>query len=169
MHLSFSLVSLIAQDDSGSSGGGTIQLVILLMIPLAMYFLLFRPQRKRVKEAAEMQKALGIGDEVVLTSGIYGFITGEEGSLFWVEIDDDVQVRVAKAAIQGKVNTAAPTPPARSATRAAIRRLTRTPRRTTTRKVTRRAIRRETLDPMVDARWVHVPRGRVAGAQRWSR
>jgi len=107
MHLSFSLVSLIAQDEGGSSGGGTIQLVILLMIPVAMYFLLFRPQRKRVKAAAEMQKALGIGDEVVLTSGIYGFITGEEGSLFWVEIDDDVQVRVAKAAIQGKVNTAA--------------------------------------------------------------
>ena len=54
-----------------------------------------------------MQKSLGIGDEVVLTSGIYGFITGEEGSLFWVEIDDDVQVRVAKAAVQGRVNTSA--------------------------------------------------------------
>ncbi len=107
MHLRFSMVSLIAQEDSSNSGGSTIQLIILLMIPLAMYFLLFRPQRKRVKEAAEMQKSLGIGDEVVLTSGIYGFITGEEGSLFWVEIDDDVQVRVAKAAVQGKVNTAA--------------------------------------------------------------
>jgi preprotein translocase subunit YajC len=107
MHLRFSLVSLIAQEDDGSSGGSTIQLIILLMIPLAMYFLLFRPQRKRVKEAAEMQKSLGVGDEVVLTSGIYGFITGEEGSMFWVEIDDDVQVRVAKAAVQGKVNTAA--------------------------------------------------------------
>ena len=112
MHLRFSpdsliAVSLIAQDDGGSAGGSTIQLIILLMIPLAMYFLLFRPQRKRVKEAAEMQKSLGIGDEVVLTSGIYGFITGEEGSLFWVEIDDDVQVRVAKAAVQGKVNTSA--------------------------------------------------------------
>lgn len=107
MHLRLSLVSLIAQEDSSNSGGGTIQLIILLMIPLAMYFLLFRPQRKRVKDAAEMQKSLGIGDEVVLTSGIYGFITGEEGSLFWVEIDDDVQVRVAKAAVQGKVNTSA--------------------------------------------------------------
>ncbi len=107
MYLRLSPISLIAQDDSSNAGGGTIQLIILLMIPLAMYFLLFRPQRKRVKEAAEMQKSLGIGDEVVLTSGIYGFITGEEGSLFWVEIDDDVQVRVAKAAIQGRVNTAA--------------------------------------------------------------
>lgn len=107
MYMRFSLVSLIAQDDGGSAGGSTIQLIILLMIPLAMYFLLFRPQRKRVKEAAEMQKSLGVGDEVVLTSGIYGFITGEEGALFWVEIDDDVQVRVAKAAVQGKVNTSA--------------------------------------------------------------
>lgn len=105
MHLRFSSVSLLGSADGGSTAGSTIQLVILLMIPLAMYFLLFRPQRKRVKDAAQMQAALGVGDEVVLSSGIYGFITGEEDSLFWVEIDDDVQIRVAKAAIQGKVNT----------------------------------------------------------------
>ncbi|HUF98352.1 MAG TPA: preprotein translocase subunit YajC [Ilumatobacter sp.] len=106
MHLRFSPLSLIASAESGNSAGSTVQLLILLMIPLAMYFLLFRPQRKRVKDAQAMQSSLGIGDEVVLSSGIYGFITGEEGSLFWVEIDDDVQVRVAKAAIQGKVNSA---------------------------------------------------------------
>lgn len=99
-------LSLLAQDDSGSSGGGVIQLFILLLIPLAMYFLLIRPQRKRMKEQASMQSSLGVGDEIITNSGIYGFITGEEADRFWVEIDDDVQIRVAKAAIQGKVNTA---------------------------------------------------------------
>ena len=98
-------LSLLAQDDSG--GGGVAQLLILLLIPFAMYFLLIRPQRKRMKEQASMQKSLGVGDEVIMNSGIYGFITGEEPDRFWVEIDDDVQVRVAKAAIQGKVNTSA--------------------------------------------------------------
>ena len=98
-------LSLLAQDDS-SSGGGAIQLLILLLIPLAMYFLLIRPQRKRMKDQAAMQSALGVGDEVITSSGIYGFITGEETDRFWLEIDDDVQIRVAKAAIQGKVNTA---------------------------------------------------------------
>jgi preprotein translocase subunit YajC len=97
-------LSFLATADS--SGGGIGQLLILLLIPFAMYFLLIRPQRKRMKQQATMQSSLGIGDEVLLNSGIYGFITGEEPDRFWVEIDDDVQVRVAKAAIQGKVNTA---------------------------------------------------------------
>lgn len=96
-------LTLLAQDDSGSSGGGLIQLLILLLIPLAMYFLLIRPQRKRMKDQAAMQSSLGVGDEVVTSSGIYGFITGEEEDRFWLEIDDDVQIRIAKAAIQGKV------------------------------------------------------------------
>ena len=97
-------LSLLAQDDS-SSGGGAAQLLILLLIPFAMYFLLIRPQRKRMKDQAKMQSSLGVGDEVIMNSGIYGFITGEEADRFWVEIDDDVQIRVAKAAVQGKVNT----------------------------------------------------------------
>jgi preprotein translocase subunit YajC len=105
-HLSLFAASL-GSADSGSSGGGVIQLFILLLIPLAMYFLLIRPQRKRMKEQASMQSSLGIGDEVITNSGIYGFITGEEDDRFWLEIDDDVQVRIARAAIQGKVNTAA--------------------------------------------------------------
>ena len=37
-------------------------------------------------------------------SGMYGKITGEDGEArFWLEIDDDVQIRVARAAVQGKV------------------------------------------------------------------
>jgi preprotein translocase subunit YajC len=99
------LILSAADDSSGGGGGGVAQLLILLLIPFAMYFLLIRPQRKRMKDQASMQSTLGVGDEVITTSGIYGFITGEEEDRFWIEIDDDVQVRVAKAAVQGKVNT----------------------------------------------------------------
>jgi len=76
--------------------------LIFLVIPLAMYFLMIRPQRKRMREQAEMQASIGIGDEVVTNSGIYGFITGEEDDKFWLEIDNDVQIRIARAAIQGR-------------------------------------------------------------------
>ncbi|QRN79389.1 MAG: preprotein translocase subunit YajC, partial [Nocardiopsis sp. BM-2018] len=44
-----------------------------------------------------------IGDEVITTSGMYGFITGVDGDKFWLEIDDDVQIRVARAAVQARV------------------------------------------------------------------
>jgi preprotein translocase subunit YajC len=100
-------LSILAQTDDGGGGGGITSLLILLLIPFAMYFFLIRPQRKRMREQTSMQSSLGVGDEVITSSGMYGFITGEEDDLFWLEIDDDVQIRVARAAIQGKVTPAA--------------------------------------------------------------
>jgi preprotein translocase subunit YajC len=93
---------LASGDDSG--GGGSVTLLLFLVIPVAMYFLMIRPQRKRIKEQNALQSAIDVGDEVVTNSGIYGFITGVEGDKFWLEIDDDVQIRIARAAIQGRVN-----------------------------------------------------------------
>lgn len=104
-------LSLLAQDDSGS-GGGAIQLVILLLIPVAMYFLLIRPQRRRMKEQQAMQSSVTTGDEVITSSGIYGFISAVEDDYFWLEVDDDVQIRIAKGAIQGKVDTSGADEPA---------------------------------------------------------
>jgi preprotein translocase subunit YajC len=102
------LSSLIAADDGSSSGSGAIvQLGIFLLIPIAMYFLLIRPQRRRQREQASMQKAIDVGDEVMTTSGMYGFITGFDGDIVWLEVDDNVQIRVARAAVQRKVDTAA--------------------------------------------------------------
>jgi preprotein translocase subunit YajC len=92
---------LASGDDSG--GGSSFTLLIFLVIPVAMYFLMIRPQRRRLKQQNEIQAAIGVGDEVVTNSGIYGFITGVEGDKFWLEIDDDVQIRIARAAIQGRV------------------------------------------------------------------
>jgi len=100
-------LSILAQESDGGGGGSFASLGVLLLIPFAMYFFLIRPQRKRMKEQAAMQSSLGVGDEVITSSGVYGFITGEEDDLFWLEIDDDVQIRIAKAAIQGHVNAGA--------------------------------------------------------------
>ena len=71
---------------------------------VAMYFLIIRPNSKRRKEAAKLQSTLEIGDEVITTSGIIGTLTGEDGpTRFWLEIDNDVQVRIARGGIQGRL------------------------------------------------------------------
>ncbi len=96
-------MALLAADKSGGGGGAIVQLGILLLIPFAMYFFMIRPQRRRTREAQELQRSIEIGDEVVTTSGVFGKITGEDGpNRFWLEIDDDVQIRIARAAVQGK-------------------------------------------------------------------
>ena len=108
--MSSQLSALVASGDGGGGGAALFQLGILLLIPFAMYFFLIRPQRRRMREQQELQKSIEIGDEVLTTSGIFGRITGEDGSSrFWLEIDDDVQIRIARAAIQGKVDDDATT------------------------------------------------------------
>ena len=93
-------------DEDVSAGAMIAQLAIFILIPVAMYFLLIRPRRRMMKQQQSVQRSVEVGDEVLLTSGMYGFITGfEEGSdVVWVEVDDDVQIRVTRAGISGKVN-----------------------------------------------------------------
>ena len=93
--------------EATNSGGSPLSLLILPLMMVGMYFLLIRPQRRRMKEQSSMQSSLTEGDEIITTSGIYGFITGFDGDIVWIEIDDTVQIRVAKAAIQKKVDTSA--------------------------------------------------------------
>ena len=107
-------VALLASSDD-SSGSSIVGFIPLLLIPAAMYFLLIRPQRRRMREQRDLQSSLGVGDEVITTSGIYGFITGEDGDKFWLEIDDDVQIRIARAAVQAKVDTSAAAAPVQGA------------------------------------------------------
>ena len=99
-------LSILASSDE-SSGSALPSLILLALIPLALYFFMIRPQRRRVRDQQALQRSIGVGDEVVTTSGIFGFITGEDGDKFWLEIDDDVQIRIARAAIQNKVDTSA--------------------------------------------------------------
>jgi preprotein translocase subunit YajC len=98
-------LSTVLANSSGGGSGAIIQLGILLLIPFAMYFFMIRPQRRRVREQQELQRSIAVGDEVITTSGVYGTITGEDGDTrFWLEIDDDVQIRIARAAISGKAS-----------------------------------------------------------------
>jgi preprotein translocase subunit YajC len=99
------LALLAAEEDSGGSGAaGLVQIGILLLIPLAMYFLMIRPQRRRMREQQAMQAELEVGDEVMTAAGIYGF----KDDVVWVEVDDDVQIRVSRGSLQGKVRTSGP-------------------------------------------------------------
>lgn len=103
--MSESVPTLLANGSSGGGGSGLLSLGILLLIPFAMYFFMIRPQRRRMRDQQSLQRSLQVGDEVVTTSGMYGTISGEDGdSRFWLEIDDDVQIRIARAAIQGRVD-----------------------------------------------------------------
>jgi preprotein translocase subunit YajC len=103
--------ALVQQEDGGdeddeSGGSAILNFLPLVLIVVAVYFLLLRPRQRQMKQQRELQSNLEVGDEVMLTSGLYGFITAFESDIVWVEIDDDVQIRVTRAAVSGKVDTA---------------------------------------------------------------
>lgn len=100
--------SLLSATSDTQSGSPWFTLVFFGAIFGAMYFLLLRPQRRRLKETQALQSSLAVDDEVVMTSGIYGFISAIEGDIIWVDIADGhdkerIEVRVARSAIARKV------------------------------------------------------------------
>lgn len=99
-------LSLVLGATQTKSGGSILSLLPLVLIFVAMYFLLLKPQRKRQKEARSLQGSLAVGDEVILASGIYGFVHGVEDDYVWLDIaehpkgsKESVEIRVARSAI----------------------------------------------------------------------
>ena len=72
----------------------------LILIFVVFYFLLIRPQQKKIKDHKNMIANLKKGDRVVTQGGIIGNIhyVNDDGTLS-VEIADNVQVKVAKGMI----------------------------------------------------------------------
>ena len=99
-----SALGILAAEESSSGGGAAFQLVFFALIFVAMYFLLIRPQRRRAKEAQNLQSSISENDEVLLNSGIYGFVTAIDGDVVWVDIADNVEIRVNKSAIARRIN-----------------------------------------------------------------
>ncbi len=80
----------------------------LVMIFVVFYFLLIKPQQKRMKAHQAALAALKKGDKVVTGGGIIGKITKlNDAETVTVEIASGVEVTVAKATISGLVGAVA--------------------------------------------------------------
>jgi preprotein translocase subunit YajC len=83
--------------------------ITLVGFALLLWLLLVRPQARRQRELAHMQSTLEVGDEVVLTSGVYGTVRSLDEVVAEVEIADGVTIRVARGAV-GQLRGEAPQP-----------------------------------------------------------
>ena len=89
---------------------GIASIVPLILVFLIMYFLLIRPQQRKLKEHQAMVTALRRGDQVVTSGGIVGRVTRvKEGeNEVEVEIAPNVQVRVVRSTIQSVLSKTEP-------------------------------------------------------------
>ncbi len=101
------LISPAYAQAAGGGLGGFTSIVPLILIFVIMYFLLIRPQQKKVKQHRAMVAALRRGDQVQTQGGLIGRITKvkDEGEVE-VEIAQGVKVRVVRSTIAHVISTA---------------------------------------------------------------
>jgi preprotein translocase subunit YajC len=85
---------------AGGAGSAFASFVPLILIFAIMYFLLIRPQQKKVKDHQKMVQALRRGDQVVTQGGLIGKVSKvKEDNEVEVELAEGVKVRVVKSTI----------------------------------------------------------------------
>lgn len=89
-----------AQAAAPGAGGAIASFLPLILIFAIMYFLLIRPQQKKLKDHKAMVEALRRGDQVLTAGGIVGKVAavGADGMLE-IEIAQGVKVKVMRHTI----------------------------------------------------------------------
>jgi preprotein translocase subunit YajC len=88
---------------------GIQSIIPLVMIFAIMYFLLIRPQQKKLKEHQAMIEAVRKGDQVITQGGIVGKVVKvlDNGQVD-VEISKGVNARIVKSTLSNVVNKTEP-------------------------------------------------------------
>ncbi|MFQ5784831.1 MAG: preprotein translocase subunit YajC [Alphaproteobacteria bacterium] len=93
----------------GPAADGFGFLVPILLMFVVFYFLLLRPQQKKMKLHREMLSNLRRGDRIVTGGGIIGRVARVEGDKeLVVEIAPDMRVRVMRSTVSERLSTSEP-------------------------------------------------------------
>jgi len=74
-------------------------IVPTMLIIGIMYFLMIRPQQRRLKEHRDMVAGIRRGDTIVTSGGIIGKVTKVEDNELQVEIADNVKIKLLRSTI----------------------------------------------------------------------
>jgi preprotein translocase subunit YajC len=99
--MSLFISNAYAQDAGGAAGGGFEMLIMLGVFGLIFYFMLYRPQAKRVKDHKNLITSLGKGDEVLTQGGMVGKIVKvtDEKDFIEIALNDSTNIVIQKSAV----------------------------------------------------------------------
>jgi preprotein translocase subunit YajC len=98
--------SAFAQSNGAAAPGGAsfiVQLLPLVLIFAVFYFLLIRPQQKKMKEQRALIDAVKKGDQVITAGGMVGKVVRVDEGYVDVEIAQGVKVKVVKSTLSDVV------------------------------------------------------------------
>jgi len=101
MVASLALLSGCTVPEGGEeSGTGLIPMLVFLVVIFAFfYFVMVRPQRKRIKEHEKLVQELKKGDQVVTAGGIYGTIESLSEESIVIKVESGGSIRVARNSV----------------------------------------------------------------------
>lgn len=85
-----------------SQGGGLGFSLPLLLLGVLMYFLIIRPQRKRVRNQQQLASSLEVGDQVRTIGGLLGVVVGMGDDYVILGVEDG-RIRVQRSAVAGRI------------------------------------------------------------------
>ncbi len=89
--------------DAAVAGFDFMQFLPMIVIFVLFWFLLVRPQQKRMKEHQKMLSEVQKGDEVATQGGIVGRVTKVSEQYLNIEIADKVEITIQRSAVAGKL------------------------------------------------------------------
>lgn len=98
---------LMAPPAQGAEANPIMTFLPLILIIVVFYFFMIRPQMKKQKELAAFRNSIAKGDKVVTTGGIYGKVVEIKDTVVLLQVDENVKIRVDKAAIVKDMNDVA--------------------------------------------------------------
>lgn len=101
MNIEMYVTPVLAQAGGGAGGGSIISFLVPLVAMFAIfYFLIIRPQQKRMKEHREMVANVRRGDTIVTSGGIVGKVSkASDDKEILVEVAEGVRIKVVRQMI----------------------------------------------------------------------
>jgi preprotein translocase subunit YajC len=87
--------------------GGVESLLFLGLLIVVFWFLLIRPQKRRVEQHRELVESIEMGDEVVTIGGMFGIIRAMDDESVTLETEGGTRLRFVKSAIARRVDDTA--------------------------------------------------------------
>ena len=78
-------------------------LIFILFLFAILYFLMWRPQQRRIRAMQALQSSLQLGDEIITSAGFLGTIRRFDGEVVTIELSPGVEARVNRRAISGRL------------------------------------------------------------------
>ena len=80
---------------------GIMPIILIIVMFVAMYFFMIRPQKKQERETNEMRNNLKVGDEITTIGGIIGKIVSIKEETVMIETGHDrMKIRILKTAVR---------------------------------------------------------------------